>query len=347
MTDRECVEFLQWALPQLGLRWPGFRKVRRQVHKRIVRRLGELGLGQIADYRAYLDTHAAEWGVLDAMSRISISQFYRDRDVFEHLRDAVLPELADNARRRGEHCIRTWSAGCASGEEPYTIAIIWVRYVRPAFPDITLHVVATDADEQMLQRAQRAAYPASSHKDAPADWLETVFVGSTRDWVLRQEFREQVDFRQQDIRTQTPAESFDLILCRNLAFTYFAEPLQRQVLEQLAKHLVPGGYLAIGKHETIPAGTPGLEPSCRQESQQHRRENKPYRAHETLLRRCLWVGESHMLPRSNPPRKSPAEPLRSRDGHAGFRRNSRSACASDKIAASLLSPKNASLPPRF
>ncbi len=63
MTDRECVEFLQWALPQLGLRWPGFRKVRRQVHKRIVRRWGELGLGQIADYRAYLETHAAEWGV--------------------------------------------------------------------------------------------------------------------------------------------------------------------------------------------------------------------------------------------------------------------------------------------
>ncbi|MBM4089995.1 MAG: hypothetical protein FJ276_11330 [Planctomycetes bacterium] len=97
MTDRECVEFLQWALPQLSLRWPGFRRVRRQVHKRIVRRLSELGLRRIADYRAYLDTHAAEWSVLDAMSRISISRFYRDRDVFEHLRDAVLPELAERA----------------------------------------------------------------------------------------------------------------------------------------------------------------------------------------------------------------------------------------------------------
>ena len=60
---------------------------------------------------------------------------------------------------------------------------------------------------------------------------------------------------------QTPAESFDLILCRNLAFTYFAEPLQRQVLERLTEHLLPEGYLVIGKHETIPAGTPGLEPS--------------------------------------------------------------------------------------
>jgi chemotaxis protein methyltransferase CheR len=113
----------------------------------------------------------------------------------------------------------------------------------------------------MLQRAQRATYPASSLKDAPADWLETVFVRSTRDWVLRPEFRGQVEFRQQDIRTQTPVESFDLILCRNLVFTYFAEPLQRQVLERLTEHLLPEGHLVIGKHETIPAGTPGLEPS--------------------------------------------------------------------------------------
>ena len=73
MTDRECVEFLQWALPQPGLRWPGCRKVRRQVRKRIVRRLGELGLKGISDYRTYLDAHAVEWAVLDAMSRISIS----------------------------------------------------------------------------------------------------------------------------------------------------------------------------------------------------------------------------------------------------------------------------------
>ena len=261
MTDHECVEFLQWALPQLGLRWPGFRKVRRQVHKRIVRRLGELGLGRIADYRAYLDTHAAEWGVLDAMSRISISRFYRDRGVFDHLRSAVLPELAARARQRDGQRIWVWSAGCASGEEPSTVAIIWARRVQPSFPEIGLQLVATDADEHMLQRARRATYSASSLKGAPADWLDAAFVRSDHEYVLRQDFREQVDFRQQDIRTQTPAESFDLILCRNLVFTYFAEPLQRQVLKRLTEHLVPGGILVIGKHETLPAGTPGLEPT--------------------------------------------------------------------------------------
>jgi hypothetical protein len=122
LTDRQCVEFLQWALPQLGLRWPGFRKVRGQVHKRIVRRLRELELTHIAEYRRYLADHPAEWTVLDACLRISISRFYRDRDVFDHLRDSVLPDLARAAQQRGENRLIVWSAGCASGEEPYTVA---------------------------------------------------------------------------------------------------------------------------------------------------------------------------------------------------------------------------------
>ena len=134
MTDRECVEFLQWALPQLGLRWPGFRKVRRQVHKRIVRRLNELGLTQISEYREYLRTNSDEWSVLDGFTRISISRFYRDRDVFDHLRDVLLPGAVGAAKDRGEEQIRIWSAGCASGEEPYTLAMIWTRCVQPRFP---------------------------------------------------------------------------------------------------------------------------------------------------------------------------------------------------------------------
>ena len=133
------------------------------------------------------------------MLRISISRFYRDRGVFDHLRTAVLPELAAKARQRDEQRIGVWSAGCASGEEPYTVAIIWARHVQRAFPEIGLQLVATDADEHMLQRARRATYSANSLKGAPADWLDAAFVRSDHEYVLRQDFREQVDFRQQDI----------------------------------------------------------------------------------------------------------------------------------------------------
>jgi hypothetical protein len=91
MTDQECGQFLQWALPRLGMRWPGFRKVRRQVHKRLNRRLDELGLTQILEYCGYLKTHPDEWQILESFLRISISRFYRDRGVWDRLRDEVLP----------------------------------------------------------------------------------------------------------------------------------------------------------------------------------------------------------------------------------------------------------------
>ena len=81
MKDSECIGFLRWALPRLGLRWPGFRKVRRQVCKRIARRARELGLADVSGYRLPLDSHAPEWDALAALCTVSISRFYRDRGV--------------------------------------------------------------------------------------------------------------------------------------------------------------------------------------------------------------------------------------------------------------------------
>lgn len=260
MTDHDCIKFLRWALPQLGLRWPGFRKVRRQVHKRIARRLTELSLTQISEYREYLRANAGEWSELDGLARISISRFYRDRDVFDYLRDVLLPGAVGAANDRGEERMRIWSAGCASGEEPYTLAMIWTKCVQSQVPGISLHLVATDADNHMLERARRAIYPASSIKDVPADWKDAFFRPSSDEYVLQHEQCSQVDFRKQDIRTQLPTESFDIILCRNLVFTYLDEQGQRQVLERLADRLVSGGYLVIGKHESLPSGTQGLLP---------------------------------------------------------------------------------------
>ncbi|MEE8226367.1 MAG: CheR family methyltransferase, partial [Kiloniellales bacterium] len=127
MRDEDCVRFLQWCLPPLGLRWAGYRRVRRTVCKRIERRRRELGLADAAAYRACLIADPGEWTRLDALCRISISRFYRDRAVFDHLVCDVLPNLATKAGRRADTALRCWSAGCASGEEPYSLAIAW-RY---------------------------------------------------------------------------------------------------------------------------------------------------------------------------------------------------------------------------
>src|SRR5262249_37003741 len=101
MNDPELVAYLQGALPHLGLRWQCYRKVRARVRKTLNERLRELGLPDIAAYRDRLDTHPQEWAVLDALCRITITRFHRDRGVFDHLRRAVLTELAQRASGRG------------------------------------------------------------------------------------------------------------------------------------------------------------------------------------------------------------------------------------------------------
>jgi hypothetical protein len=125
MTDADVVAFLQWALPTLRMRWPGFRKVRGQVRKRLARRLRELDLETLRDYEAHLEAHPEEWATLDGFCRITISRFYRDRGVFDTLRDRVLPDLGSIAEARRASVIRAWSAGCASGEEPYSLSLAW------------------------------------------------------------------------------------------------------------------------------------------------------------------------------------------------------------------------------
>jgi chemotaxis protein methyltransferase CheR len=255
------VAFLQWALPRLHMRWPGFRKVRKQVCKRIGRRLKALALPDVAAYRAYLETHPTEWSSLDAMCRVSISRFYRDRGVFDQLRQTVLPALAEGALSHGENELLGWSIGCASGEETYTVSLIWQLDFQDRFPDLRLHFLATDSDPALLQRAQAGCYPASSLKELPPQWRgETAFAHSNGNYCLREQYRAGCEFRQQDIRQDWPDQSFHLILCRNLVFTYFAEVLQQQLLAKISRRLLPGGVFIIGKSERLPDSVTGLTP---------------------------------------------------------------------------------------
>lgn len=157
MRDEDCVAFLQWALPQLRLRWAGFGKVRRQVCQRLLRRLEELGLVTLDQYRDHLMRDRAEWTVLDGLCHITISAFYRDRHVLDALAARVLQEIAKTARQEGR-AARCWCAGCASGEEVYTLRILWDLRVEPQVPGSQLEVVGTDADEVVLRRAERGCF---------------------------------------------------------------------------------------------------------------------------------------------------------------------------------------------
>ena len=251
MKDSDCVQFLQWAAPRLRFRWPGFRKVRKQVCKRINRRLRELGLADVKAYRDYLGGHREEWSVLDSFCRISISRFYRDRGVFDYLRDEVLPRLAATAHASANDNVWCWSAGCASGEEVYTLKIIWKLCVGCRFPDVALRVIATDSDSNILDRARRGCYPTSSLKDIPKDWLTAAFTKAGELFCVKPDFREGVEFICQDIRQETPDGLFHMVLCRRLVFTYFDDALQQDMLRRILAKLVSGGILVTGKQERL------------------------------------------------------------------------------------------------
>lgn len=251
MSDDECVLFLRKALPRARLRWAGYRKVRRQVCKRIRGRQRELGIDGFDAYADFLSREPAEAEVFDALCWIPISRFYRDRGVFDFLRERVFPALAEHARRTGRTEIRCWSAGCASGEEPYTLSIMWRMKFRVRHPALRFSVLATDADETMLARARDAQYPPGCLKDLPDAWIDA-FTKTDGGFALREVFRDGVTFDRQDIRRRMPEGPFDLVLCRNLAFTYFDDEIQRATLSGLVERIEPGGFLVIGKHESLP-----------------------------------------------------------------------------------------------
>jgi chemotaxis protein methyltransferase CheR len=235
VTDDECVRFLQWALPRLGLRWAGFRKVRRQVCRRVQRRLGELGVDGPRGYRAHLERHPGEWTVLDGLTHITISRFYRDREVFDGLRAEVLPALA-----RGRKRLSVWSAGAAGGEEAYTVALAG------RFDGVRLSVLATDVDAAMLARARAACYSAGSLKELPEAWRRGGFAEHDGALCLRPELRRVVELRRHDVRTPLPGGGFDLVLCRYLAFTYFGPELQLDVAGRLGRSARAGGRARAG-----------------------------------------------------------------------------------------------------
>jgi chemotaxis protein methyltransferase CheR len=266
MRGDDCVAFLQWALPRMSMRWSGFRKPRGQVCKRIARRVKELGLPDFDAYRGYLQANPDEWQVLDTFCRVTISRFHRDKRVFELIRGNLLPGLArigeagpGGLGTYADGALRFWSAGCASGEEPYTLSIMWQMELASALQGIRLEVVATDADATMLNRARRACYPSASLRELPEQWVDSAFERAGEEMCLRPSFREGVELLQQDIREEMPAGPFHLILCRNLVFTYFNSGLQIRILGELLERLAPGGYLILGAHESLPEGEWPLE----------------------------------------------------------------------------------------
>ena len=221
------------------------------IKRRIATQIRSVGCNDPNDYIAILQNNSEEQKRLLAALSIHVSQFFRNQTTFAVLEHKILPALIKTAKQQQRQTF-IWSVGCANGEEPYSIALLWHQLQRQKD---SLALTATDLSPNALERAQAGIYAKNRISNVPPKMLNKYFKPTDKSYQLDAKIRSQVQFVRHDILVDQPYAQADLILCRNLLI-YFSREQQRQVLEVLATALIPGGYLVLGRAES-------LAPTCR------------------------------------------------------------------------------------
>jgi chemotaxis protein methyltransferase CheR len=220
------------------------------VRRRIAVRMRACGVHTYADYQALLDRSPVEYDRLRDALTINVTRFYRNAETWNLLRRDILPALC--APGAGE--IRIWSAGCASGEEAYTIAILAAEHFDRggrAGELLRLAIDATDVDRQSLERAKVARYRRESLVEMPAELVRGYFEPTVPELQVVPRVRHRVSVRTLDLSTARPLRrNYQMIVCRNVLI-YFDRPMQERLFRLFADSLVPGGYLVLGKVESL------------------------------------------------------------------------------------------------
>ncbi|HEY8818214.1 MAG TPA: CheR family methyltransferase [Candidatus Limnocylindrales bacterium] len=219
------------------------------IARRLAGRMSATDSGSIEEYAALTERDSAEYDRLVGSLLIKVTEFFRDPKLWDHLRDQVLPGLIDEARREGRE-LRVWSAGCSSGEEAYSLAMVIAEAMRAEPRPVEVRIFATDIDGAAIAFARRGIYPPGALANVPDALRNRYFVGSGSSYLVLKRLRSQVIFGEHDLSTRVPFPRVDLLLCRNVLI-YFTAPLQRVTLETFAFSLRPEGRLVLGPSETV------------------------------------------------------------------------------------------------
>lgn len=219
------------------------------ILRRIGRRMAISHNHTIRDYANYLRSYPEEVGELVKAFLINVTQFFRDTEAFTYLHREILPRLITKARER-DKVLRFWTAGCATGEEPYSLAMILTDILGAELPEWSIKIFATDLDEAAIIFARRGLYSENMLKGVPTEYRERFFEHIDATYRISKTLRQMVIFGQQDLSRSAPFPRIDLVLCRNVLI-YFTPELQDYVLNQFAFSLSSNGYLFLGKAETV------------------------------------------------------------------------------------------------
>jgi two-component system CheB/CheR fusion protein len=238
-----------------GFDFTGYK--RSSLTRRVNRRMTQVGVSDYAEYLDYLEVHTEEFTALFNTILINVTGFFRDAEAWEYLSAEILPSVL--AAKAPDGVIRVWSAGCASGEEAYTLAMILAEALGAEEFRRRVKVYATDVDEEGLTTARHATYDERQIRAVPAPLLERYFDQVGGRFAFHKDLRRSVIFGRNDLVQDAPISKIDLLACRN-ALMYFNAETQSRILSRLHFALAPAGVLFLGKAEMLLSHTKLFHP---------------------------------------------------------------------------------------
>lgn len=218
--------------------------------RRIQSRLRATGNISLKEYIDLLDSDPEEYKkLLDAIT-INVTEFFRNPTVFTRVRELVLPELIKRKKEEGKKFIRVWSAGCSSGEEAYTMAILLSEFLGQDLDGFTVKIIGTDIDKKVLEKAILGEFEPEMLKEVPPNLLKKYFVPSGRNYIVSDRLRMLTRFQHHNLVNDHPLINIDIILCRNVVI-YFTRDLTAAVYAGFYEALSDKGYLVLGKVEAL------------------------------------------------------------------------------------------------
>ncbi len=252
---REIELILKYLKRERNVDFSGYRPS--MVERRLASRRVACGAADFTGYLLALEKSPEEMdALLDALT-INVSGFFRDPLVFDVLEKQVIPILLQEKNVSGDRYLRVWSAGCASGEEPYSLAVLLRETPILSSTDMVVRIFGTDIDTEALRKAARGYYTDESIKNVRFGFFQKYFLPSGEGYLLSPDIQRMVSLSYHDLmsdRGESPSESvygdFDLVLCRNFLI-YLDMESQAEVLAKLDRAIRPGGFLVLGEAESL------------------------------------------------------------------------------------------------
>mgnify|MGYP001131180088 CR=1 FL=1 len=222
------------------------------LKRRIAVRLRATGSENYLDYLRVLRLDPEEYTRLMNELTINVTQFFRDPDVYNRLWRNVLPDLVSAKKNMGSRTLRVWSAGCASGEEPYSIAVLLEEVLGEDARRWNVRILGSDFDDRSLASAKEGVYYNLEMLKGiePSKYFQVDQVPDGSRWRVKEGIKRKTRFEKVNLLAETEARHFDMVFCRNVLI-YFGRQVQANIVEALSRSILRDGYLVLGKSETL------------------------------------------------------------------------------------------------